>query len=192
MLIFRAWFTCGKTYKKFMGSNKYLISIERFHSRGHHLCKFIGTKENFRIRKESNSHRIGLGHQHGRRFIVWSHQHGRRFIVWSHQYGRRHVIIFWWAVLKLLRTSNNTLYPALTASFTADRDDILLADEIVPAPPWTMMQGLNEGFLWAVISAFFFGLEDLGTRTDCFSRWRRILFKSTIRKFSTVLTLPCA
>ena len=100
---------------------------------------------------------------------------------------------------KLLRTSNNTLYPALTASFTAERDDILLTDEIVPAPPWTMMQGLNEGFLWAVISAFpnsedlnFFGLEDLGTRTDCFSRWRRILFKSTIRTFNTVLTLPCA
>ena len=168
-----------------MGSNKYLISIERFHSRGHHLCKFIGTKENFCIRKEFNSHRIGLGHQHGRRFIV----------LW-HQYGRRDVIILWWVVLKLLRTSNNTLYPALTASFTAERDDILLADEIVPAPPWTMMQGLNEGFLWAVISAFFFGLEDLGTRTDCFSRWRsrwrRILFKSTIRKFNTVLTLPWA
>ena len=31
--------------------------IERFHSRGRHLCKFIGTK--------------GLEHQHGRRFIVW-------------------------------------------------------------------------------------------------------------------------
>ena len=171
-----------------MGSNKYLISIECFHLRGHHPCKFIGTKENFCIRKESNSHRIGLGHQHGRRFIV----------LW-HQYGRRDVIILWWAVLKLLRTSNNTLYPALTASFTAERDDILLTDEIVPAPPWTMMQGLNEGFLWAVISAFpnsedlnFIGLEDLGTRTDCFSRWRTILFKSTIRKFNTVLTLPWA
>ena len=153
-----------------MGSNKYLISIECFHLRGHHPCQFIGTKENFCIRKESNSHRIGLGHQH----------------------GRRDVIILWWALLKLLRTSNNTLYPALTASFTAERDDILLTDEIVPAPPWTMMQGLNEGFLWAVISAFFFGLEGLGTRTDCFSRWRRILFKSTIRTFNTVLTLPCA
>ena len=141
-------------------------------------------------------------------FIYWKRrkflhkkrvQHGRRFIVLGHQYGRRDVIILWWAVLKLLRTSNNTLYPALTASFTAERDDILLTDEIVPAPPWTMMQGLNEGFLWAVISAFpnsedlnFFGLEDLGTRTDCFSRWRTILFKSTIRKFNTVLTLPWA
>ena len=39
-------------------------TIERFHSRGQHLCKFIGTKENVYIRKEFNSHRTGLGHQH--------------------------------------------------------------------------------------------------------------------------------
>ena len=45
--------------------------IERFHSRGQQLCKFIGTKEGVCIRKEFKSHRIGLGHQHGRRFIVW-------------------------------------------------------------------------------------------------------------------------
>ena len=49
-----------------------LVSIECFHSRGQGLCKFIGTKEIVCIRKESEfiSHRIGLGHQHGRRFIV--------------------------------------------------------------------------------------------------------------------------
>ena len=45
--------------------------IERFHSRGQQLCKFIGTKEGVCRRKEFKSHRIGLGHQHGRRFIVW-------------------------------------------------------------------------------------------------------------------------
>ena len=44
---------------------------ERFHSRGQQLCKFIGTKEGVCIRKEFKSHRIGLGHQHGRLFIVW-------------------------------------------------------------------------------------------------------------------------
>ena len=38
--------------------------IECFHSRDQHLCKFIGTKESVCIRKEFNSHRIGLGHQH--------------------------------------------------------------------------------------------------------------------------------
>ena len=43
--------------------------IERFHSRGHQPCKFIGTKESV-YKEESNSHRIGLVHQHGRRFIV--------------------------------------------------------------------------------------------------------------------------
>ena len=67
-------------------------SIERFHSRGQYLCKFIGTKESVCIRKEFNSHRTGLGHQHGRRFIVLGHQYGRRFIVLGHQYGRRDVV----------------------------------------------------------------------------------------------------
>ena len=53
-------------------------SIERFHSRGQRLCKFIGTKESFYIRKEFNSHGISLEHQHGRPFIVLEHQYGRR------------------------------------------------------------------------------------------------------------------
>ena len=56
-------------------------TIECFHSRGQHLCKFIGTKEIVCIRKEYNSHGIGLGHQHGRRFIVLGHQHGRRDVM---------------------------------------------------------------------------------------------------------------
>ena len=34
----------------------------------------FGTKESVCIRKEFNSQRIGLGHQHGRRFIVLWHQ----------------------------------------------------------------------------------------------------------------------
>ena len=46
------------------------LTIKRFHSHGWHLCTFIGTKENVCIRKEFNSHMSGLGHQHGRRFIV--------------------------------------------------------------------------------------------------------------------------
>ena len=58
--------------------------IERFHSRGQHLCKFIGTKEGVCIRKEFNSLRIALGHQHGRRFIVLGHQYGRRDVMWKH------------------------------------------------------------------------------------------------------------
>ena len=46
-------------------------ALDRFHSRGQQLCKFIGIKESFYIRKEFNSHRIGLVNQNGRRFIVW-------------------------------------------------------------------------------------------------------------------------
>ena len=45
-------------------------SIECFHSRGQHLCKFIRTKESICIRKEYNSQRIGLGHQYGRRDVM--------------------------------------------------------------------------------------------------------------------------
>ena len=57
---------------------------ECFHSRGQHLCKFIRTKESVCIRKELNSHRICLGHQHGLRFIVVGHQYGRRYVTWKH------------------------------------------------------------------------------------------------------------
>ena len=55
--------------------------IECFHSRGQHLYKFIGTKKSVCIRKELNSQRIGLGHQHDRRSIVLRHQYGRRDVM---------------------------------------------------------------------------------------------------------------
>ena len=58
--------------------------IECFHSHGQHLCKCIGTKESVCIRKEYNSHRTGLGHQHGRRFIVLEHQYGLSDVMWKH------------------------------------------------------------------------------------------------------------
>ena len=62
-------------------NQKKKIAIECFHSRGQHICKFIGTKECVCIRKEFNSQRTGLGHQHGRRFIVLGHQYGRRDVM---------------------------------------------------------------------------------------------------------------
>ena len=55
--------------------------IECFHSRGQRLCKCIETKESVFIRKEFNSHRTRLGHQHGRRLIVLGHQYGRRDVI---------------------------------------------------------------------------------------------------------------
>ena len=65
-----------------------------FHSRGQHLCKFIGTKGGVCIRKELNSHRICLGHQHGRRFIILGHQYGRRDVMWKHSIDRTTVLRF--------------------------------------------------------------------------------------------------
>ena len=51
------------------------------------------TNESVYIRREFNSHGIGLEPQHGPRFIVLEHQYGRRFIVLEHQYG--HCDVFW-------------------------------------------------------------------------------------------------
>jgi len=59
-------------------------TIECFHSRGQHLCKFIGTKESVCIIKEFNSQRFGLGHQHGSRFVVLGHQYGHHDVMWKH------------------------------------------------------------------------------------------------------------
>jgi hypothetical protein len=64
------------------------MKIERFHSRGQQPCKFIGTKESDYIRKEFNSHRIGLVHQHARRFIVLEHQYGCRDVMYKHKIKR--------------------------------------------------------------------------------------------------------
>ena len=35
------------------------------------------------IRKQFNSHKIGLEYQHGRRFIVLEQQYGRRVVMWK-------------------------------------------------------------------------------------------------------------
>ena len=51
--------------------------VERIHSRVQQPWKFTGTTEDsVYIRKELNSHRIGLVNQHGHRFIVLEHQYG--------------------------------------------------------------------------------------------------------------------
>ena len=71
-----------ETYCPFITSQS--NALECFHSRGQYLCKFIGTKESVCIRKEFNSQRTGLRHQHGRRFIVLGHQYGRLDVMWKH------------------------------------------------------------------------------------------------------------
>ena len=45
--------------------------------------QIYGNQRKCYIRKEINSHRIGLEHQHGRRFIVWEHLYGRRDVMWK-------------------------------------------------------------------------------------------------------------
>ena len=57
--------------------------MEGFRLLGLYLYKFIGTNEAVYITKEFNSNRIGLEHQHGRRFIVFEHQYGRPDVMWK-------------------------------------------------------------------------------------------------------------
>ena len=83
-----ASFCTIKLHKCWQREWKYCI--ECFHSRGQHLCKCFGTKEIICIRKEFISHRTGLGHQHGHRFIVLGHQYGRRDVMWKHSIAYSH------------------------------------------------------------------------------------------------------
>ena len=69
-----------KTAVNVAGNLKY-SRMEPLHSGGRDLCKFIETKESVYITKEFNSHRTGLGHQNGRRFIVLEHQYGHRNVM---------------------------------------------------------------------------------------------------------------
>ena len=76
------------------------VPIECSHSRGQHLCKFK------KRRKEFKSHRTGLGHQHGRRFIVLGHQYGCRDVMRKHPQLKHQRPVFGLAHYKM----NITLY----------------------------------------------------------------------------------
>ena len=62
------------------------------HSRGQHPCWFIWTKESIYMRKEFNSQRIFLVHQHGLRFIVFKHQYGCRDAMWKSSIHLRRIV----------------------------------------------------------------------------------------------------
>ena len=55
-------------------NTKIELTIERFHTRGQHLCKFILTKESIQIRKSSTPTGFVSKTKHGHRFIVLGHQ----------------------------------------------------------------------------------------------------------------------
>ena len=66
-----------------LGRTFYTDSEEHFNSLGQQPCKLTGTKEIVYIRKEFHSYRIGLVHQHDRRFIVLEHQYDCREVMWK-------------------------------------------------------------------------------------------------------------
>ena len=99
--------------------------MECFHLRGQHLRKFIETKESVCIRKEHNSQRIGLGHQHGRHFTVLGHQYGRRDVMSKHSIKLskyiselRHVCLFLGEIMCSLCVLNELLEPFSLHLFT--------------------------------------------------------------------------
>jgi len=62
--------------------------IERFHSRGQQLAMQIyWNKRKCLQKKRVQLDRIGLAHQHGRRFIVLEHQYGCRDVMWKRSIG---------------------------------------------------------------------------------------------------------
>ena len=69
----------NKKYSHINGFTLSLVVKERLGQLGNGLN--IATKESIYIRKEFNSHRTGLEHQYGRRFIVLGHQYGRRDVI---------------------------------------------------------------------------------------------------------------
>ena len=77
---FRRWLEIFKEIQT-QKNLKIFLAIERFHSRDQHLYKFIETKGSVYIRKEFNSHRICLVHEHGRRFIALEHQYGHHDVM---------------------------------------------------------------------------------------------------------------
>ena len=64
LLLSLRWNSRGKSMNnvKLTEVDSISASIERYYSRGPHLCKFIATKK--ATLKEFNSHRICLEHQH--------------------------------------------------------------------------------------------------------------------------------
>ena len=79
----------GAKYVSLASNRLERLAIECFHSRGQHLCKFIGTKESVYIRKEFNSHRTGLGHKYGRHDVMWKHNIMSTTLIWSLRHASR-------------------------------------------------------------------------------------------------------
>ena len=108
-----------------------LVPTESFHSRGQHLCKFIGTKESLCKRKEFNSHRTGLGHQHGRHFIVLGHQYGHRDVMWN---TIEKMMWFQWLWPGWLQGNSNGPLVPMVGLVPIEKDVILLVIWVYQAP----------------------------------------------------------
>ena len=85
-----------------------------FHSRVQQPCKFIGTNESLYmyVRKELNSHRIGLVHQHGCRVILLEHQYGCHDVMCMRSTVRNmeKVLVSFAAILPIVVSSGGSFF----------------------------------------------------------------------------------
>ena len=122
---YQSWYLCQVSLQIM------LLPIECFHSRGQHLCKFIKTKESVCIRKEFNSHKTGLGHQHGRleirnfsssvenisrvsartSEIFFQHEMLFSHVKMSSFRAKAHLVFYWCLYNKLISSICMLLYP---------------------------------------------------------------------------------
>ena len=84
--------------------------------------QIFGTNESVYIRKEFNSHRIRLEHQHGRRFIVLEHQYGRCYVFLK-------PLLFYHAVALTRSRAHSRKRPALVTTTLIFRISHLVAYE---------------------------------------------------------------
>ena len=75
-------------------------------------ANLLEQKKAIYMRKELNSQRIVLVHQHGRRFIVLEHQYGRRDVMWKRSIERINLLLPLrenWAELTFAKTSGTVI-----------------------------------------------------------------------------------
>ena len=90
------------------------------------LCKSIGTKGSIYVRKDFNSHRIGLVCQYGRRFIVfgtpiwppWRHMKTLYRFAILNLAKSRNVVEIWFKLKEVLKFKNCSLYKEMCGAQT--------------------------------------------------------------------------
>ena len=126
--------------------------IERFRSRDQHLWK---------KRKESNSYRIFLEHQHGCRFIVLEHQYGSNDVMWKRSITSRVVWSLVWNVIRHFAP-----HPNFLIAFARGHENAIVTDSNITL--WEhahIMVTLSVTIFFSKVSVFNHPLGSFSTTT---------------------------